>query len=422
MAPKRFNPPSKKRGLISSYFRTVSRQWQLRELRAKKYNWINVCIFTLIITYIYYKVTFSAGDVWGLTISAVIMIFLWWCVSFGFSIATLSNRLLEALTPKSAAESLEMIGKYYGAGLVFFLLALYGPWFIFEEKIDVYGVPSSPLPTIEQSFELWSVEVTTFDYLAGDWDVYDTDKERLVYSMNSDQFKEREAVAFIARILVVAGMGIMAILNGIFLLLASRDLIGRGPAIKDLRNLKNIQDKLNLLWKKVTSLQEKNVSITGLIPLIEKIEKNIPAKVRLTTVLSRDQKFVRCKAAVSSTAIFMGLAAGLYFGVEWPDAMQEDTSIIGVCSVVGSHFHSEFQGFSGSVDMENKNDSWGGGWARTLVLFIEPLIMFGIFYNCREYLRLSEKQKREYFSLNSSTQDFEKPDFSRFFEEGDVHT
>ena len=399
----------------------------------KKYNWINICIFALIITYIYYKVTFSAGVGWGLVIFTIISLFLGWCIVWRIlDIAKLINGLSEALTPRSAAGSLEMIGIYYGAGLLFLLLALFGPWFLFEgdwmyEGDDLFqSLHSGEIH--DQDYGLWSGEIKTYNYT--DWDVYDTDIEKLAYSENSDQFKEREAVAFITLILVVAGMGIMAIPNAIFLLLTSRDLIGRGPAIKDLRNLKNIQDKLNLLWRKLTSLQEKNISITGLIPLIEKIEKNIPAKVRLTKVPIRDQKFVKCIAAVSATAIIVGLAAGLYFGEEWPDAMEEDTCNMGDCSVV--------QGFSGSDTSGDTPGTgslfdacgsectytyhWGGGWARTLVLFIEPLIMSGILYNCVSYIRLSERQRKAYFNLESSTQDFEKPDFSRFFEEDDVHT
>ena len=365
----------------------------------KKYNWINVCIFALIITYIYYKIIFSAGAFWGLTISAVIVTLLWWGVRWRFlNITKLSNVLSEALTPRSTVGSLEIIGVYYGAGLLFLLLALLGPWFIFEESMDV-GYDGT-VPTIRQMFGLWSVEVTTFDYSPGSWVDYDTDIDKLGYSENSDQFREREAVAFITRILVGTEMGIMAIPNGIFLFLASRNLAERGPTMKDLRNLKNIQDKLNLLWKKLTFLQEKNVRITGLIPPLEAIEKNMPGSINVPGLMS-DQNFVKCIVAVSSTAIIMGVAAGLYFGEEWPDAMQEDSSVV--------------QGFSDSSSYDEYTYTWGGGWARELVLWIEPLILFGIFYNCREYLRFSEKQNREYSSLIASIQDFENPDFSRFF-------
>ena len=82
----------------------------------------------------------------------------------------------------------------------------------------------------------------------------------------------------------------------------------------------------------------------------------------------------------------------------------------------GSYLDSE-----GFYHNSGYNYQWGEGWARALVLWIEPLILFGILYNCRKYLRFSEKQNREYSSLVASTHDFEKPDFSRFFEEEDVH-
>ena len=248
-------------------------------------------------------------------------------------------------------------------------------------------------------------------------------------SENSGQFEKRQNVAFTVLILVGIAVFIMAIPNAVFLYLARRNLAKRSPVIADLRNLKDVQKKLGFLWKKMTSLQGNNIGFAGLIPLLKKIEKDIPATINEGMVPIRDQKLVKCIAAVSTIAIIIGLAAGLYFGEKWPDAMDEDACAYSYedgsddakeCSMVqgfSGTFHEPYTG--GTYDSDGNwmgtsgyTFQWGGGWARALVLWIEPLILFGILYNCRKYLRFSEKQNREYSSLVASTHDFENPDFT----------
>ena len=354
--------------------------------------------------------------------------------------ASVSYILEKLLRPKDETNALSNLRIYWGVGLLLLVLARFGPWFVFNSEISDDGCCGK---TFDREYGLLKLQEKENVYL--NWDVTESSSEGFAYSENSGQFEKRQNVAFTVLILVGIAVFIMAIPNAVFLHLARRNLAKRSPVIADLRNLKDVQKKLVFLWKKMTSLQGNNIGFAGLIPLLKKIEKDIPTTINEGMVPIRDQKFVKCIAAVSTIAIIICLAAGLYFGVKWLDAMGEDACAYsyeegGLMNVYGSNDAKEcsvVQGFRGTfhvpytgtyLDSEGYYHTsgytlqWGGGWARALVLWIEPLILFGIFYNCRKYLRFSEKQSREYSSLIASTQDFEKPDFSGFFEENDVNT
>ena len=227
--------------------------------------------------------------------------------------------LKKLFVPEDETDALSNMKIYWGVCLLLLVLALFGPWFVFNSEISDEGCCGK---TFDREYGLLKLQEKENVYL--NWDVTESSSEGFAYSENSGQFEKRQDIAFAVLILVGIAVFIMAIPNAVFLHLARRNLAKRSPVIADLRNLKDVQDKLDLLWKKLTSLQEKNVSTTSLIPLIKKIEKDIPATVNEGMVPIHDQKLVKCIAAVSTIAIIIGLAAGLYFGEKWPDAMDED--------------------------------------------------------------------------------------------------